>query len=366
MRKKVTIATSGIYEYDRSELNRLGGIDPYDIPAQYSETQTFKVYRPATVLRRDKDKFAGAPLTHNHPQELVTPENYREYATGHITDNIDWEYIPEAGEYGITAYAYLSDEEAIDAYNNGELQLSAGYFAKYSWAYNPNYEIILNSIDSVNHVAQLKYGRGGHTAAIMDAKNTNEDITMFKFNKTNNYKKMQLWQRAQATKFTRDEANSVEKINYLFDNYQDLENDEITAVIEQVKTQNENHPRKDELFRLLDEVIAIKTAPEDLHEFAREEIIKLLNYEPAPEIKEETEVATDETSAGELDMERKIKEIIAKEWELMKAEELAKAAEQTADTEEETKTEDRSPILEQTPQNKKSVELFENFKNRKK
>jgi hypothetical protein len=67
----------------------------------------------------------------------------------------------------------MYDDEALRAYQNGEIQLSPGYIATFEWQKGkaPNgeeYDIIMKEITDVNHLALLPAGRGGEYAVVMD------------------------------------------------------------------------------------------------------------------------------------------------------------------------------------------------------
>lgn len=67
----------------------------------------------------------------------------------------------------------LYDDEALNAYEHGEIQLSPGYIASFEWQKGTSpdgkpYDIIMKEITDVNHLALLPAGRGGSDAVVMD------------------------------------------------------------------------------------------------------------------------------------------------------------------------------------------------------
>lgn len=167
--KNIRIATSGIYDYAYEELDSLG----LTLPCGAQKKKIYKVYRPAIVMEKSKDKFKMLPLTHHHPAVPVDDVNFRDLVIGYTGDTVWVDHLDNRDEVGIRAMCVLYDSEALDAYERGEIQLSAGYHAIFDWAKGTapdgqDYDIIMKDIISVNHVALLPLGRGGSDASIMD------------------------------------------------------------------------------------------------------------------------------------------------------------------------------------------------------
>ena len=167
--KNIRIATSGIYDYAYEELDSLG----LTLPCGAQKKKIYKVYRPAIVMEKSKDKFKMLPLTHHHPAVPVDDVNFRDLVIGYTGDTVWVDHLDNRDEVGIRAMCVLYDSEALDAYERGEIQLSAGYHAVFDWAKGTapdgqDYDIIMKDIISVNHVALLPLGRGGSDASIMD------------------------------------------------------------------------------------------------------------------------------------------------------------------------------------------------------
>ena len=172
--KNIRIAISGIYDYALEELNTLQIPAPgQGAPDWVENKRIYKVYRPAAVLAAACDKFKNLPLTHNHPPVPVNGQNYRDLGLGWTGSNPWVDYLEDKDEVGIRSEVMLYDDEAVNAYNRGEIQLSPGYIAKFEWckgadSHGNEYDIVMKNIVEVNHLALLRSGRGGEDAVVLD------------------------------------------------------------------------------------------------------------------------------------------------------------------------------------------------------
>lgn len=172
--KNVRIAVSGIYDYAINELPNLHlSLPKAGAPDWVEQKELYKVYRPAHVLAGAVDMFASLPLTHNHPRLPVDGANFRNLTIGWTGENPWVDYLQESNEVGIRNTVVLYDDEALSAYERGEIQLSPGYNAIFEWQKGtaPNgteYDIIMKEITGVNHLALLRLGRGGDCAKVLD------------------------------------------------------------------------------------------------------------------------------------------------------------------------------------------------------
>lgn len=172
--KNIRIAVSGLYDYALEELPTLRiPLPRHGAPDWVEEKRLYKVYRPAPVLAAACDKFKMLPLTHHHPKSPVDGQNFRDLALGYTGENPWVDYIKETNEVGIRSTVMMYDDEALSAYENGEVQLSPGYIAVFEWKKGtaPNgeeYDIIMKEITDVNHLALLPNGRGGEYAVVLD------------------------------------------------------------------------------------------------------------------------------------------------------------------------------------------------------
>ena len=172
--KNIRIAVSGLYDYALEEIPTLRIPMPgHGSPDWVEEKRLYKVYRPAPVLAAACDKFKMLPLTHHHPKAPVDGQNFRDLAVGYTGENPWVDYVSEKNEVGIRSTLMMYDDEALQAYENGEVQLSPGYIANFEWQKGKSpsgeeYDIIMKEITDVNHLALLPAGRGGEYAVIMD------------------------------------------------------------------------------------------------------------------------------------------------------------------------------------------------------
>ena len=172
--KNIRIAVSGLYDYALEEIPTLRIPMPgHGAPEWVEEKRLYQVYRPAPVLAVACPKFANLPLTHHHPKVPVDGQNFRDIAIGWTGEHPEVDYIAETNEVGIKSTCVLYDDEALSAYENGEVQLSPGYIANFEWQKGTTpdgkeYDIIMKEITDVNHLALLPNGRGGEYAVVMD------------------------------------------------------------------------------------------------------------------------------------------------------------------------------------------------------
>lgn len=180
--KNIRIAVSGLYDYAFEELPTLRiPLPGKGAPDWVEEKRLYTVYRPATVLAVACPKFANLPLTHHHPKVLVDGQNFRDIAVGWTGEHPEVDVIPETKEVGIRSTCVLYDDEALQAYENGEIQLSPGYIAEFEWQKGTDpqgkpYDIIMKEITGVNHLALLPNGRGGEYAVVMDGAAKRETV----------------------------------------------------------------------------------------------------------------------------------------------------------------------------------------------
>ena len=167
--RKVVLCRSGIQYYHRSELESFMTED--NRPPVLKEW--YKEYRPANVVVRAKDLCASLPATKEHPEVWVNPKNWKELAGG-TTDKevtvvaLDGE---SEGEIGLQSVITFYDESLHDYYEHNK-EVSLGYTCRKHWVDNPEelgYDIILDEILEVNHIAITRAGRGGSSVAVIDS-----------------------------------------------------------------------------------------------------------------------------------------------------------------------------------------------------
>jgi hypothetical protein len=171
LNKQVAIARSGVYEYSPGALPGLG----LSVPPEKKTQRSFRVFRPPELLIRVKDKFSRLPVTLEHPNRLVDGNNFRELAMGYTGDNVGFEYMPNKVDIRILSTLTLADNEAISAYYRGIIEVSPGYKGVFVWDSGTTptgeaYDIIMQDITEVNHLALTRQGRGGVAACVLDSR----------------------------------------------------------------------------------------------------------------------------------------------------------------------------------------------------
>ena len=151
-------ARTGVQLYLGSEVGR-------------DDMQVVRVYRGADQVFDDASlqSYSHAPLTLDHPPELVTPDNWSKYAKGEVSTaakkDIDggWVHLP----------LIVKAKDAVDAIRDGKAQLSAGYTCNLDWtpgiaedgqAYDARQVGIV-----INHLAIVDRARAGSEARIGDS-----------------------------------------------------------------------------------------------------------------------------------------------------------------------------------------------------
>lgn len=150
-------ARTGIQQYLGSEVGR-------------PDISVVSVYRPAEEVFADDAlaSFSHAPITMDHPSEMVTPENWDSYAVGEVST------AAEIDRKWISLPLIVKSATAIDAVQNGKRQLSAGYSCKIDWTAGvtddgERYDAIQRNI-KINHIAIVDNARAGPDARIGDSK----------------------------------------------------------------------------------------------------------------------------------------------------------------------------------------------------
>jgi hypothetical protein len=142
------IARTGIQEYLGIEMGR-------------PDLEKVLVYRPESeVFSHDAVKtLVGKPVTVEHPDVMITAENWKDYAVGHVGDE-----VMRDGDC-IRVPLHLMDATAVKEVNGGRAELSVGYSAIIEWAdgVTPSGEPYNAKQTSIraNHVAITHTARGG-------------------------------------------------------------------------------------------------------------------------------------------------------------------------------------------------------------
>lgn len=154
------VARTGIQQYLASELGL----------TDRRADEIVNVYRPAEeVFAPDAlASYADADITNGHPDDMVNADTFKKVSLGHVTD----QGRPD-GEY-VVADLLIKDKQGIEAVEQGRVNLSAGYSARYD--YEPGqtedgtpYEYVQRGI-RINHVALVDRARAGQGARLFDHK----------------------------------------------------------------------------------------------------------------------------------------------------------------------------------------------------
>ncbi len=167
--KDVILCRSGIQLYHKSEVASF--ITEDNKPPV--EKAWYKEYRPANVIVKAKDLFKSLPVTKEHPDVWVDSTNFNELAGGTLDKEIDVVALEgEAeGEIGLKSNITFYTDELYNYYLNNK-EVSAGYTCKKHFVDNPEekgYDIELDELTEVNHLAITRKGRGGSEVAVIDS-----------------------------------------------------------------------------------------------------------------------------------------------------------------------------------------------------
>ena len=168
LQKDVILCRSGIQLYHKSEVASLITEDNKPVV----EKEWYREYRPAAVVVKAQDKCKSLPVTKEHPMDWVTPESFSQLAGGVTSNDISVVALTgeSEGEIGIQSNLTFFTQELYDYYLDNK-EVSLGYTCKKHFVDNPEevgYDIILDEIVKVNHVAITRAGRGGSSVSIID------------------------------------------------------------------------------------------------------------------------------------------------------------------------------------------------------
>lgn len=149
-------ARSGCYDYAGSEMGR-------------PDLGTVTVYRPESEVFDEAAmaSFAHKSITVGHPAGGVTVDNWKQVAAGWTEGK-----VARDGEF-VEIPMMLADASAVNAYDNGVNQLSAGYTSELTWGDGvapdgTKYQATMSRIRA-DHIAIVPQGRAGSRCAIGDA-----------------------------------------------------------------------------------------------------------------------------------------------------------------------------------------------------
>ena len=152
------LARPGIQQYKAFEIGY-----PADDP-----NEIVKVYRPPSEVFDPESiaSFEGKPVTNEHPPELVSVDNIKNYQVGYVSKNID------SDEDGLIAELVITDKDAISNIENGKVEVSNGYTSTYDFTAGNDGDISYDAVQKNirgNHIAIVSRGRCGPECRIFDS-----------------------------------------------------------------------------------------------------------------------------------------------------------------------------------------------------
>jgi len=143
-----------------------------------AQGKTVRELRPLEeVMHPDSlASFGLMPVTNDHPSELLTADNAKEYQVGTVSESV----VAEGDK--VRAALMITDAQAIEALDAGKSELSCGYTADVVqesgvWQGQP-YDAKQINIRG-NHVALVDAGRAGPACSVrMDAAGAAQEIPM--------------------------------------------------------------------------------------------------------------------------------------------------------------------------------------------
>lgn len=164
--KDVILCRSGIQYYTYNEVVNALGEPP--VKKDY-----YREYRPASVVVKAQDKCKSLPVTKEHPEVWVNPDNWDSLCGGVLDKEVSVVALEgEAeGEIGIKSNVTFYTRELYNYYLENK-EVSLGYTCKKHFVENPEevgYDILLDEITEVNHLAITRAGRGGSSVAVIDS-----------------------------------------------------------------------------------------------------------------------------------------------------------------------------------------------------
>ena len=149
----VAIARTGQQVYSDREIPVEGGPDGLIRIDRPNE----EVFRPEIIA-----SFEGKPVTVEHPNEFVSPENWKQLSVGFVQNVRRGEGI---NDDLLVADLVITDQAAIKYVNDKLPEVSAGYEANYEQT-EPGKGVQRGIVG--NHVALVERGRAGPRCAIQD------------------------------------------------------------------------------------------------------------------------------------------------------------------------------------------------------
>lgn len=164
--KDVILCRSGIQLYSYSEVVKSLGEPPV-------KKDFYREYRPANVVVKAQDLCRSLPVTKEHPDVFVDADNFNLLTGGTLDKEVSVVALEgeSEGEIGIKSNVTFYSRDLYEYYQQNK-EVSLGYTCRKHFVDNPDevgYDIILDEILDVNHLAITRAGRGGSSVAVIDS-----------------------------------------------------------------------------------------------------------------------------------------------------------------------------------------------------
>lgn len=130
-------------------------------------TDIVRVYRSIQTIESAAEGFSGAPVTDNHPPQMLDLKNTKLFQKGHINGEV------RVIDGVMLADLIITDKMTIDGIQSGKDQLSNGYFSQYVFEAGiaPDGQAFdcEQTQFRANHVAVVAKGRNGAECRVSDA-----------------------------------------------------------------------------------------------------------------------------------------------------------------------------------------------------
>lgn len=156
---RVKSARTGIQHYYAHEIGDVA------LAAGFDMNDVVRVNRPESEVfsKKAMQTLSHAPLTINHPPEMVTADNWSDYAVGEVSDD-----VLRDGESLIVS-VIAKDAAAIEAITSTHKQVSWGYQAKLRDAADKSVADFEMYDFEYNHISAVPAGRAGPEYGFDDA-----------------------------------------------------------------------------------------------------------------------------------------------------------------------------------------------------
>lgn len=165
LKVKGRVARSGIQSYYGYEL----GLNDSD-----KRFKLFNVYRPPEIVLNDTvcEMYKGVDVTNGHPKDFVNSKSYKQLTSGVVLGKA---YRDENNSDYLLCDMLIKDEKTIKDIERGKVALSVGYrntmvMEDGTTPTGEHYDLRVENISLVNHVALVSRARAGFEAKLLDTK----------------------------------------------------------------------------------------------------------------------------------------------------------------------------------------------------